>query len=72
MSVLLKLAREEPAVIVSVVLAVLNMVFTLSAEQALNITTLVESILLLIAGGVVRQSVYSPATVDDIREGLKP
>ena len=63
MSVLLKLAREEPAVIVSVVLAVLNMVFTLSAEQALNITTLVESILLLIAGGVVRSQVTPVAKI---------
>ena len=63
MSVLLKLAREEPAVIVSVVLAVLNMVFTLSAEQALNITTLVESVLLLVAGGVVRSQVTPVAKI---------
>ena len=65
------LARE-PAMAVAVVLAVANLIVELNAEQALQVGVIVESIILLVAGGVVRQSVYSPATVDDIREGLKP
>ena len=56
--------KKEPAMIVAVALAILNTVFTLSAEQALSAQVIVENVMLLIAGGTVRQSVYSPATVE--------
>ena len=57
MNAILKLIREEPALITAVVIAALNMVFTLNAEQVLTVQTIVESILLLIGGGVVRSQV---------------
>ena len=50
------LARE-PAMAVAVVLAALNLIVDLNAEQALHVTTIVESIIVLLAGGVVRQNV---------------
>jgi len=68
----LKIIAHEPAMVVAIVLAVLNMVTTLNAEQTIHIQTIVESVILLLAGGVVRQSVYAPDTVDEIRAGLKP
>ena len=57
MNAILKLIREEPALITAVVIAALNMAFTLNAEQVLTVQTIVESILLLIGGGVVRSQV---------------
>ena len=57
MNAILKFIREEPALITAVVIAALNMVFTLNAEQVLTVQTIVESILLLIGGGVVRSQV---------------
>ena len=50
------LARE-PAMAVAVVLAALNLIVDLNAEQALHVTTIIESIIVLLAGGVVRQNV---------------
>ncbi len=49
--------RNEPAMVVAVVLAIANVVADVSAEQALHITTIVETVLLLLGGTVVRQSV---------------
>ena len=63
---------REPAMLAALFLAILNIFTTINADQAVHIETIVESIVLLLTGGVVRQSVYSPATVDDIRKGLKP
>lgn len=63
---------REPAMAVAVVLAALNMVTTLNAEQTIYVQTIVETIIVLFAGGVVRQNVYAPATVDEIRKGIKP
>ena len=64
-------AAKEPAMIVAVILAALNMITTLNAEQTMHVSTIVESIIVLLAGGVVRQSVYAPATVEAMkREGV--
>ena len=56
------LARE-PAMAVAVVLAALNLIVDLNAEQALHVTTIVESIIVLLAGGVVRQNVTPVAKI---------
>ena len=72
MSRFIDFLAREPAMAVAVVLAALNLIVDLNAEQALHVTTIIESIIVLLAGGVVRQNVYSPATVDEIRQGLKP
>ena len=72
MSKFIEILAREPAMAVAVVLAALNLIVDLNAEQALHVTTIIESIIVLLAGGVVRQNVYSPATVDEIRQGLKP
>ncbi len=50
------LARE-PAMAVAVVLAVANLAFDINAEQALHLSAIVESVILLLAGGVVRSQV---------------
>ena len=71
MKQLLEFLRREPAMVVAVVLAVVNTFATINAEQALHVQTIVESVIVLLAGGVVRQSVYSPATVDAMkRDGV--
>lgn len=50
--------RREPAVIISVVLAALNLIFSdLTASQEETIRTIVESVLVLVGGTVVRQNV---------------
>ena len=68
---LLEFLQREPAMIVAVVLAVVNTFATINAEQALHVQTIVESVIVLLAGGVVRQSVYSPATVEAMkRDGI--
>ena len=56
--------KKEPAMIVAVVIAILNTAFTISGEQMLLLELIIENIVLLIGGGVVRQGVYSPATVE--------
>ena len=56
------LARE-PAMAVAVVLAALNLIVDLNAEQALHVTTIIESIIVLLAGGVVRQNVTPVAKI---------
>ena len=50
-------AAKEPAMIVAVILAALNMVTTVTAEQVVHVETIVESIIVLLAGGVVRSQV---------------
>ena len=71
MKQLLAFLQREPAMIVAVVLAILNIFTTLNAEQTMHVSTIVESIIVLLAGGVVRQSVYAPATVEAMkREGV--
>ena len=72
MKQIMEFLQREPAMVVAVVLAAINTFATINAEQALHVQTIVESIIVLLAGGVVRQSVYSPATVEKIREGLEP
>lgn len=62
------LARE-PAMAVAVVLAALNVFTTLTVEQALHVETIVESILLLVGGGVVRQSVTPVAKLPPSQRG---
>ena len=57
MSKFIEILAREPAMAVAVVLAALNLIVDLNAEQALHVTTIVESIIVLLAGGVVRQNV---------------
>ena len=57
MSKFIDFLAREPAMAVAVVLAALNLIVDLNAEQALHVTTIIESIIVLLAGGVVRQNV---------------
>ena len=57
MKTILNFIKNEPAMVVTFVLAVLNIFLDLSADQAVQVQTIVESILVLLGGGVVRQSV---------------
>ena len=63
---------REPAMLAALFLAILNIFTTINADQAVHIETIVESIVLLLTGGVVRQSVMPMKTVGELREGLKP
>lgn len=57
MKALLDWIAREPAMVVAIILAGLNAVVTLNADQQLQVTTIIESLILLAAGGVVRQNV---------------
>ena len=50
-------AATEPAMVVALVLAVANLAFDINAEQALHLSAIVESVILLLGGGVVRSQV---------------
>ena len=54
---IIEIAANEPAMVVALVLAGLNLFATVNAEQAIHIETIVESLILLLAGAVVRQNV---------------
>ena len=54
---IIEIVAHEPAMVVAVILAVLNLFTTVNAEQAIHIETIIESLILLVAGGIVRQSV---------------
>ena len=57
MKAVLNFIRNEPAMVVTVVLAITNAIVDLNAGQADAVKTIVESLILLAGGGVVRQSV---------------
>lgn len=61
---MLKLITHEPAVIVALVLAILNTFLPLDDGQRQSVTLIVENVLLLIAGVVVRSSVTPVAKID--------
>ena len=63
MSKFIDFLAREPAMAVAVVLAALNLIVDLNAEQALHVTTIIESIIVLLAGGVVRQNVTPVAKI---------
>lgn len=57
MKAIINFLKNEPAMVVTFVLAVLNIFLDLNADQAIQVQTIIESILVLLGGGVVRQSV---------------
>lgn len=57
MTAILNFLKNEPAMVVTFILAVLNIFLDLNADQAVQVQTIIESILVLLGGGVVRQSV---------------
>lgn len=57
MQAILKFMKNEPAMVVAVALAIVNILWDVTAEQAVHLTTMVETALLLIGGTAVRQSV---------------
>ena len=54
---IIEIVAREPAMVVAVILAILNLFTTVNAEQAIHIETIIESLILLLAGAVVRQNV---------------
>ena len=58
---ILEIMAREPAMVVAAILAALNLFTTVNAEQAIHIETIVESLILLLAGAVVRQNVTPTA-----------
>ena len=63
MSALFAFLAREPAMVVAIVLATLNMVVSLNAEQQLHVQTIVESLLVILGGGIVRQNVKPMTSV---------
>jgi len=61
MKTILNFLRNEPAMVVTFVLAVLNIFLDLNADQAVQVQTIIESALVLLGGGVVRSSVTPTA-----------
>ena len=57
MKALLDWIAREPAMVVALILAGLNMIVTLNAEQQLQVSTIIETLIVLVAGGVVRSQV---------------
>ena len=57
MKAFLNFIRNEPAMVISLVLAGLNMVVTLNADQQLHVSTILESLIVLLGGAVIRQNV---------------
>jgi len=57
MKSILALVQREPAMVVALILAGLNMIVTLNAEQQLQVSTIIETLIVLVAGGVVRSQV---------------
>ena len=48
---------QEPALVVAVILAIINTFVSINADQALGLTTIIEALLTLVAGAVVRSQV---------------
>ena len=57
MKALLAGLAREPALVVAVVLALVNAVWTITADQSVQLQTVIEVLLTLVAGGVVRSQV---------------
>ena len=57
MKALLDWIASEPAIVVAIVLALVNAIWTITADQAVQLQTVIEVLLTLIAGGVVRSQV---------------
>jgi hypothetical protein len=57
MKALLASFAREPALVVAVVLALVNAVWTITADQSVQLQTVIEALLTLIAGGVIRSQV---------------
>ena len=57
MKAILTYLRNEPAMVVALVLAIVNTVWNVNADQAVQIETIVEAVIVLVAGKVVREQV---------------
>lgn len=67
MSTILKRAREEPALLVALALAVINLV--VGGEQAEHLQRVIESIAVLAGGFVVRSQVTPVSKLPESRRG---
>lgn len=61
---------DEPAMVVVIVVAIANTFWSLSQDQVDALTLIIENILLIVSGGVVRQSVTPVAKLK--RKGIRP
>ena len=64
MQALVKFLRDEPAMVAAAVLAIANLFFSVTAEQALHLQAAVESVILLLVGGAVRSQVKPMAKIE--------
>ncbi len=70
MKAILAFVAREPAMLISIGLALANMLFTLTTDQQLQVSTLLESLILLAGGVAIRANVVPVATVET--PGFKP
>lgn len=73
MKSMLDFLTREPAMVVAIVLATLNMVWALNTEQQMHVEVIVQSLMVILGGGVVRQNVKPMVTVreDDIEHAAE-
>jgi hypothetical protein len=57
MKALLERLVREPAMVTAVVLALVNTVWKVTADEAVHLSTIIETILVLVAGKVIREQV---------------
>lgn len=57
MKAVLDWIAREPAMVVALVLAIVNTIWNVTADQAVQIQTIVEAVIVLVAGKVVREQV---------------
>lgn len=57
MKAVLDWIAREPAMVVALVLALVNTIWNINADQAVQIQTIVEAVIVLVAGKVVREQV---------------
>jgi hypothetical protein len=57
MRTILNLVKREPAMLVALILALVNLVWSVTEEQAVQIAALIETLVVLVSGAVVRSQV---------------
>ena len=67
MAAIIQRAREEPALLVSLALVLINLIF--GDEHAENAWRVIESVALLVGGIVIRQNVTPTSKLPESRRG---